>query len=57
VSPSPETEVVGDTIRHDPGTERNAARTDSEIQKLDFHLRPASLEDVFLKLAGRELRD
>jgi len=28
-----------------------------EIQGLDFHLRPASLEDVFLKLAGRELKE
>lgn len=28
-----------------------------EITNLDFHLRPASLEDVFLKLAGRELKE
>lgn len=28
-----------------------------EIRELDFHCRPASLEDVFLKLTGRELRD
>lgn len=28
-----------------------------EIQKMNFHLRPASLEDVFLHLTGRELRD
>lgn len=28
-----------------------------EIREMDFHCRPASLEDVFLKLTGRELRD
>jgi lipooligosaccharide transport system ATP-binding protein len=28
-----------------------------EIRELDFHCRPATLEDVFLKLTGRELRD
>jgi len=28
-----------------------------EMKELDCHLRPASLEDVFLKLTGRELRD
>ena len=53
-----ETEVVGDTmwvmIREKNGTLLERV---PEIQQLDFHLRPASLEDVFLKLAGRELRD
>lgn len=28
-----------------------------EIKAMDFHRRPASLEDVFLTLTGRELRD
>ncbi len=53
-----ETEVVGDTmyvmIREKNGT---LLEKIPEIQQLDFHLRAASLEDVFLKLAGRELRD
>ncbi|HCU24896.1 MAG TPA: ABC transporter, partial [Deltaproteobacteria bacterium] len=53
-----ETELVGDTlyvlIREPDGTLLEKV---PEIQKFDFHLRPASLEDVFLKLAGRELRD
>lgn len=53
-----ETEVMGDTlwvmIREKNGTLLERV---PEIQQLDFHLRPASLEDVFLKLAGRELRD
>ncbi|MFO1464798.1 MAG: ATP-binding cassette domain-containing protein [bacterium] len=53
-----ETELVGDTlyvlIREKNGTLLEKV---PDIQKLDFHLRPASLEDVFLKLAGRELRD
>src|SRR5690606_14012867 len=28
-----------------------------ELQEMDFRHRPASLEDVFLNLTGRELRD
>ncbi|HKX11796.1 MAG TPA: ATP-binding cassette domain-containing protein [bacterium] len=53
-----ETELVGDTL-YVLIREKNGALLEKmpEIQKLDFHLRPASLEDVFLKLAGRELRD
>jgi len=53
-----EAELVGDTmyvlIREKDGSLLEQV---PEIQGLDFHLRPASLEDVFLKLAGRELRD
>jgi lipooligosaccharide transport system ATP-binding protein len=53
-----ETETVGDTLyliwRE---KEANPLRHLPEIQDMDFHLRPATLEDVFLKLAGRELRE
>ncbi len=52
------TELVGDTLyliwRE---KEANPLNHFPEIQDLDFHLRPASLEDVFLKLAGRELKE
>jgi len=53
-----ETELVGDTL-YVMIREKNGVLLEQlpEIQALDFHLRPASLEDVFLKLAGRELRD
>jgi lipooligosaccharide transport system ATP-binding protein len=51
-------EIVGDTLyvmlREKDG---NLLEITPEIKGLDFHLRPASLEDVFLKLAGRELRE
>ncbi len=53
-----ETELVGDSLyvmlRESKG---NPLDRYPEIQELDFHLRPATLEDVFLKLAGRELRE
>ena len=53
-----QTEIVGDTM-YLLFRERdfNPLNQFPEIQKLDYHLRPASLEDVFLKLAGRELRE
>ena len=55
---SQETELVGDTlyvmIRE---KDVNLIEIYPEIKALDLHLRPASLEDVFLKLAGRELRE
>ncbi len=53
-----ETELVGDTM-YVLIREKDGALLEQvpEIKGLDFHLRPASLEDVFLKLAGRELRD
>lgn len=53
-----EVELVGDTmyvlLR---GKDGNLLELFPEIQQMDFHLRPASLEDVFLKIAGRELRE
>jgi len=53
-----QTEVVGDTLylmfRE---RDNNPLSQFPDIQKMEYLLRPASLEDVFLKIAGRELRD
>ena len=52
------TEIVADTL-YVRLNDRNHQlwETFPEIRELDFHCRPASLEDVFLTLTGRELRD
>jgi lipooligosaccharide transport system ATP-binding protein len=53
-----EVEVIGDSLYYlvrEPNS--HFSKILPEVQKLDFHLRPATLEDVFLKLAGRELRE
>lgn len=51
-------EIVADTLYVKLG-DRNHKLWESfpEIRELDFHCRPATLEDVFLTLTGRELRD
>jgi lipooligosaccharide transport system ATP-binding protein len=51
-------ELVGDTL-YTRLLERDFKILDlyPEVQQLDFRLRPATLEDVFLNLTGRELRD
>lgn len=52
------TEFLGDTL-YVRLADRNHQLWNEfpEIQELDFHCRPATLEDVFLNITGRELRD
>ncbi len=51
-------EGVGDTLFVFLGeTHHELWNEIPEIKAMDFHLRPATLEDVFLTLTGRELRD
>jgi lipooligosaccharide transport system ATP-binding protein len=52
------TELVGDTLYvRLSDRDHKLWEVYPEIREMDFHCRPASLEDVFLKLTGRELRD
>ncbi len=52
------TDLVADTLYvRLPGSPLKPLEVFPKIQEMDFHLRHASLEDVFLHLTGRELRD
>jgi lipooligosaccharide transport system ATP-binding protein len=52
------TELVGDTLYvRLADRDHRLWEVYPEIREMDFHCRPATLEDVFLKLTGRELRD
>jgi lipooligosaccharide transport system ATP-binding protein len=52
------TELVGDTLYvRLKDRDHKLWEVYPEIREMDFHCRPATLEDVFLKLTGRELRD
>lgn len=53
-----ETEIMGDTLFVKlKGKKINLMQEYPEIQETAFQLRPADLEDVFLHLTGRDLRD
>jgi lipooligosaccharide transport system ATP-binding protein len=50
-------EAVGDTYYYYTRDARAVVKRLEGISQLTFLHRPANLEDVFLKLTGRELRD
>ena len=50
-------EAVGDTYYYYTRDARAVVKQLEGIPQLTFLHRPANLEDVFLKLTGRELRD
>jgi lipooligosaccharide transport system ATP-binding protein len=50
-------ETIGDTIYYYTDNARVAVTHLETDPRLAFHHRPANLEDVFLKLTGRELRE
>ncbi len=53
-----EIEIIGDTLFAKlKGNKINLLQEHPEIQQNSFQLRPAGLEDVFLHLTGRDLRD
>jgi lipooligosaccharide transport system ATP-binding protein len=50
-------EVIGDTYYYYTRDARAVVKRLEDLPGLTFLHRPANLEDVFLKLTGRELRD
>jgi lipooligosaccharide transport system ATP-binding protein len=50
-------EIVGDSIYYYTANGRSVAASLEADATLVFHHRPANLEDVFLKLTGRDLRE